>query len=380
MLINKVKKFMKTKNKKPNSAFEQFLEEKDPVVHKKAIEKILADVDLNDDFLMLIERADTAKVFSNMWTQAWKDEKNPTEKKKLKILAESSKKFYKEKDYRKLCEVFYDIIFRYLADFIHLREREDFETITVPDLHSKNLIPPEIFLQYSLIEIIAKSPSFDWDRGDEISNQSLVFFITCFGDILEFFHEEDEESEENPVAFRASATPKIGRNEPCRCGSGIKSKKCCGEIKEEKIKCGLCGNSRNLQKTDCCGNWICNDANEYVVFSYARNSCSRNHDRYTLCGYHKNEGHKDDWKTCKKCLDGFKHELEMYVWYGTNEYNFTKLENPPTFKPTHCGKCGRHLVLPDGGYSVFGDEYRCEECPITDKERNGRISMSKSRK
>ena len=25
-----------------------------------------------------------------------------------------------------------------------------------------------------------------------------------------------------------SATPKIGRNDPCRCGSGLKSKKCCG--------------------------------------------------------------------------------------------------------------------------------------------------------
>lgn len=75
-----------------------------------------------------------------------------------------------------------------------------------------------------------------------------------------------------------------------------------------------------------------------------------------------------------------RQELEMYVWYGTNEYNFTKLENPPKFKPTYCSKCKKHIILPDGGYSVLGGEYSCEDCPITDKERNGRISMSKSKK
>jgi hypothetical protein len=94
-----------------------------------------------------------------------------------------------------------------------------------------------------------------------------------------------------------------------------------------KPRCGLCGKTKNLIKTDCCGNWICDDEHNYVMFSYARNSCQRNHDRYTLCSYHHHEKHEGDWKTCKECLQSF--ETEIYVHYGTNEYNFEKLENPP---------------------------------------------------
>ena len=66
-------------------------------------------------------------------------------------------------------------------------------------------------------------------------------------------------------------------------------------------RCGLCGKTGKLVRTDCCGNWICDDEGEYVLFSYARNSCHRNHGRYTLCGYHHNEGHAGDWKDCSEC-------------------------------------------------------------------------------
>ncbi len=61
-----------------------------------------------------------------------------------------------------------------------------------------------------------------------------------------------------------------------------------------KPRCGLCGKATNLTKTECCGNWICDDEDQYVMFSYARNSCLRNHRRYTLCGYHHTEGHEGD--------------------------------------------------------------------------------------
>jgi hypothetical protein len=26
----------------------------------------------------------------------------------------------------------------------------------------------------------------------------------------------------------------------------------------------------------------------------------------------------------------------VYLWYGTNEYNFEKLPNPPAYEPTKC--------------------------------------------
>ena len=142
------------------------------------------------------------------------------------------------------------------------------------------------------------------------------------------------------------------------------------ETKKQTINppCGLCGKSKKPRyKTECCGNWVCGDESEYVMFSYSRNICSRNHRRFTLCGSHHAEEHEGDWKTCKKFCDDF--ETEMYVWYGMNEYNFEKLPNPPAFKPTYCSKCKKRIVLPDGGYSSLCGVYRCDSCPITDKER-----------
>lgn len=85
-------------------------------------------------------------------------------------------------------------------------------------------------------------------------------------------------------------------------------------------KYGICGKRGKLRKTECCGNWICDDEAEYIPFSYERNSSSRNHQRYTLCGFHYAQGHRGHWKDCPECRKEF--ETEMYVWYGTNEYNF----------------------------------------------------------
>lgn len=134
------------------------------------------------------------------------------------------------------------------------------------------------------------------------------------------------------------------------------------ESAKERPRCGLCGSTtKPLTRTDCCDNWICDDEHQYVLFSYARNSCYRNHDRYTLCSYHFHEGHKGRWQDCKRCRKEF--ETEMYVWYGTNEYNFEKLENPPKFEPTHCDTCGRVIHLGTDGYIIHPNgKYSCERC------------------
>ncbi len=130
--------------------------------------------------------------------------------------------------------------------------------------------------------------------------------------------------------------------------------------KKIKAACGLCKKSGKLTKTNCCGRWICDDAGQYVMFSYARNSCYRNHDRFTLCSYHYHEEHRGKWKDCKKCRKCF--ETEMYVWYGTNDYNFEKLPNPPSFKPTKCAGCKKIINLGEEGYTISGREYFCEKC------------------
>ncbi|MCI0335696.1 MAG: hypothetical protein L0228_21020 [Planctomycetes bacterium] len=126
-------------------------------------------------------------------------------------------------------------------------------------------------------------------------------------------------------------------------------------------QCGLCGGTENLTKTECCGQWICDDEDNYVLFSYAHNSCARNHRRYTLCGHHFEEGHAGHWKNCDECRKDTP--TEMYVYYGTNEYNFDVLENPPQYEPTKCSRCGAVIPLANGGYSYSGKEgYLCFDC------------------
>lgn len=125
-------------------------------------------------------------------------------------------------------------------------------------------------------------------------------------------------------------------------------------------KCGLCGKTENLTRTPCCNQWICDDADNYQLFSYARNSCYRNHDRYTLCAYHWHEDHEGDWQTCAECRHGM--ETEMYVYYGTNEYNFEVLQNPPKFEPTRCTQCNKVINLGEDGYSYGPDGYTCMSC------------------
>jgi hypothetical protein len=127
--------------------------------------------------------------------------------------------------------------------------------------------------------------------------------------------------------------------------------------------CGLCGKSDALCRTQCCGNWICDDYDSYVLFSYARNSCARNHERYTLCGLHHLEQHASpSWKTCEECRELYD-KVEMFVWAGTNSYNFARLDAPPSFEPTCCAECGSVIHLGEDGYSILNGAYFCGGCP-----------------
>lgn len=147
---------------------------------------------------------------------------------------------------------------------------------------------------------------------------------------------------------------------PSAAETSIKTKARGKAAARERPRCGLCGKRGKLTKTECCGQWICDDEDNYVLFSHARNSCSRNHRRYTLCGFHFNEGHKGKWQDCKRCRKGF--ETEMYVYYGTNEFNFEKLANPPAYEPTRCAKCNKVIKLAEEGYSLSEKGTICMSC------------------
>ena len=87
-----------------------------------------------------------------------------------------------------------------------------------------------------------------------------------------------------------------------------------------------------------------------------------------------NEGHEGDWKTCAKCRKSF--QTEIYVWYGTNEYNFTKLEKPPSYKPTKCIDCGSVISLANDGYASCADGYRCLDCSNLHAEKRYKQIMA----
>lgn len=128
----------------------------------------------------------------------------------------------------------------------------------------------------------------------------------------------------------------------------------------KKPKCGLCGKTKNLTQTSCCGEWVCDDEDQYTLFSLAKNSCLRNHRTLTLCGYHDQENHPGSWQECPDCKNSF--ETELYVWYGTNKFNFEKLPNPPQFSPTLCHSCSKVIKLGADSYSISKGKYTCEQC------------------
>ncbi len=66
----------------------------------------------------------------------------------------------------------------------------------------------------------------------------------------------------------------------------------------------------------------------------------------------------------------------MYVWYGTNEYNFETLENPPAFEPTHCVNCGAVISLSNDGYALKKGDYWC--IPCADREMQEAMASERS--
>ena len=101
---------------------------------------------------------------------------------------------------------------------------------------------------------------------------------------------------------------------------------------EDKPRCGLCGKTRKLTKTECCGQWICDDEEKYVIFSYARNSCSRNHQRYTLCGNTMLKNTKVHGKTVWSAGMGLRQRCTSIMGQmNTTSRSWTIL--PPTYQP-----------------------------------------------
>jgi len=81
--------------------------------------------------------------------------------------------------------------------------------------------------------------------------------------------------------------------------------------------CRFCGReSLPLVKTRCCEQWICCDT-EFLSFR-GGGTCRFEHEQYSICHFHYNEGHSGTWQDCRECREflgeeEFKRELEAPI-------------------------------------------------------------------
>jgi SEC-C motif domain protein len=72
---------------------------------------------------------------------------------------------------------------------------------------------------HGVVEFVA---SFRDERGRALEHRERSTFIRREG---RWYYQDGDVPRQAPIA---RATPKVGRNDPCPCGSGKKHKKCCG--------------------------------------------------------------------------------------------------------------------------------------------------------
>ena len=146
-------------------------------------------------------------------------------------------------------------------------------------------------------------------------------------------------------------------------------------------ECGLCGSrSGPFTRTECCNKLICDDEGSYVLLSYSRQHCHRNHRRYSQCAYHHDESHQGKWQECATCRD----DLTALLPNGSINYDWAvRVANNPSLpyrfnfredclefdwkeevKYPTCLMCGKDINTWMDGYSMAmcHDGFYCLTC------------------
>ena len=88
--------------------------------------------------------------------------------------------------------------------------------------------------------------------------------------------------------------------------------------------CRFCGDAEApLVKTPCCEQWICCDT-AFLSFR-GGGRCQVEHERFSLCSSHYEDGHGGPWESCQKCRDFWSPR--DYKIYAENPINW----------PRYCG-------------------------------------------
>jgi hypothetical protein len=75
--------------------------------------------------------------------------------------------------------------------------------------------------------------------------------------------------------------------------------------------------SSPLVKTRCCEQWIFCDT-EFLSFR-GGGYCQFQHEHYSICHFHYNEGHSGAWQDCDECRDFFGEQ--EFKWLSEDPMN-----------------------------------------------------------
>lgn len=115
----------------------------------------------------------------------------------------------------------------YLQNTTHVKTREEYQAGELESWHKENT--------WTKLEIVSA------EHGSINDSRGIVEFKAYYKDNIgneHILHERSNFLKENGKWFyidginnppRVDLTKKVGRNDPCPCGSGKKQKKCCGK-------------------------------------------------------------------------------------------------------------------------------------------------------
>jgi hypothetical protein len=166
-----------------------------PISHAEAIIQMLDPLDLDIEYKKLAHEGGLKRVldifrsFSDVSDELLLTEYESTRLRQVGVLTEE---YFGRADYLAFSVMVYQLL---LESFL---EKYDFQTEDISGITPAQLyktIPEEIQLQTFLIESMADSKIFDWNRSQSIIIQSLLVLTVCFSDVYSFL--TDDEVDEN---------------------------------------------------------------------------------------------------------------------------------------------------------------------------------------
>jgi hypothetical protein len=177
--------------------FRVFTSTRDEELHEKVIVAMLDPLDLDIEYKKLrseggIERV--LDIFASFADTADDELITDYEKKSLEQVGKLTEQYFAQKNYLAFAEMVLAMTLESLAEKYGVLPEEEMVDIDVELLYRH--IPEEVYLQTFLLENMANKKTFDWERSEQIVEQSLIVLTVCFSDIYDFIAYDETVEEE----------------------------------------------------------------------------------------------------------------------------------------------------------------------------------------